>query len=49
MSEDVTTLIFVYRADRRIFNTVSHTMHRLFSPETYECPLCQITFSPRKP
>lgn len=45
MSENVTTLIFVYRAERGIFNAVSHTMHRVLSPETYECRLCQFTFS----
>ncbi len=39
------TLIFVYRADRGFFNTISHTMHRIFSPETYECRFCQFTSS----
>ena len=39
------TLIFAYRAERGFFNTLSHTMHRVFSPETYECRLCQFTFS----
>jgi len=45
MSESNTTLIFVYRAERGIFNTLSHTMHRVFSPATYECRLCQFTSS----
>ncbi len=45
MNESNTTLIFVYRAERGIFNALSHTMHRVFSPATYECRLCQITFS----
>lgn len=39
------TLIFVYRADRGFYNTISHTMHRIFSPETYECRFCQFTSS----
>lgn len=45
MTEQQPTLIFVYRAERGLFNTLSHTMHRVFSPETYECRLCQFTFS----
>lgn len=45
MPDKATTLIFVYRADRGFFNTISHTMHRVFSPHTYECRLCQITSS----
>jgi hypothetical protein len=45
MPESATTLIFAYRAERGIFNSLSHTMHRVFSPATYECRLCQITFS----
>jgi len=45
MPEKNSTLIFVYRAERGIFNSLSHTMHRVFSPATYECRLCQITFS----
>ncbi|MGZ0655484.1 hypothetical protein ACWPKO_12255 [Coraliomargarita sp. W4R53] len=38
-------LIFVYRADRGFYNTLSHTMHRVFSPASYECRLCQFTSS----
>ena len=45
MRAQPTTLIFAYRADRGIFNTITHTMHRVFSPATYECRLCQFTFS----
>jgi hypothetical protein len=45
MPENKTTLIFAYRAERGIFNALSHTMHRVFSPATYKCRLCQITFS----
>lgn len=39
-------LIFVYRADRGLYNAISHTMHRVFSPQTYECRLCFFTTSP---
>ena len=42
---DQPTLVFAYRAEKGIFNTISHTMHRVFSPATYECRLCQFTFS----
>lgn len=39
------TLIFAYRAKSGIFNTITHTMHKVLSPATYECRLCQVTFS----
>ncbi len=45
MPEQHNFLIFVYRAERGIFNTISHSMHRVFSPATYECRLCQFTSS----
>lgn len=45
MTKASPTLIFAYRAKSGIFNTISHTMHRVFSPDTYECRLCQFTFS----
>ena len=39
------TIIFVYNADSGLFNTLTDTAHKLFSPETYECNLCSMTFS----
>ena len=45
MTKDPATLILAYRAQRGVFNTINHTMHRVFSPATYECRLCQFTFS----
>ncbi|MBD3671221.1 MAG: hypothetical protein HUJ29_10640 [Gammaproteobacteria bacterium] len=36
-------LIFVYRADSGLFNTLSDMAHKLFSPQTYECRLCELT------
>ncbi|MBL4902604.1 MAG: hypothetical protein JKY62_08120 [Desulfocapsa sp.] len=39
------TLIFVYNADSGLFNTLTDTAHKLFSPKTYECNLCAMTFS----
>jgi len=52
MSNNKTTLLFVYNADSGIFNTLSDIAHKVFSPDTYECNLCAIThshFSMRKP
>lgn len=37
-------LIFVYNADSGIFNTVTDIAHKMFSPETYSCNLCAITY-----
>jgi hypothetical protein len=37
------TLLFVYNADRGLFNTLADIGHKLFSPETYPCALCAIT------
>lgn len=39
------TLVFVYNADSGLFNTLTDTAHKLFSPETYECNLCAMTYS----
>lgn len=39
------TIVFVYNADGGLFNTLSNTGHKIFSPETYRCYLCSITYS----
>ncbi len=39
------TLIFVYNADSGLFNTLTDIAHRIFSPQTYPCHLCAITYS----
>ena len=36
-------LLFVYNADSGVFNTVTDIAHKIFSPETYACPLCELT------
>jgi len=36
-------LIFVYNADSGVFNILSDIAHKLFSPGTYECNLCNLT------
>jgi len=46
-----TGLLFVYNADGGLFNTLSDFGHKIFSPHTYECRLCALTygwFSERK-
>src|SRR5260370_31890707 len=37
-------LVFVYNADDGLFNAIVSTMHRVFSPATYECDLCLYTY-----
>jgi len=36
-------LVFVYNADSGVFNTLSDIAHKIFSPGTYECNLCNLT------
>lgn len=36
-------LIFIYNADSGPVNTALDIAHKLFSPETYSCNLCQLT------
>lgn len=37
-------LVFVYNADSGLFNTVTDIAHKVFSPETYSCHLCALTY-----
>jgi hypothetical protein len=37
-------LIFVYNADSGIRNMIIDAAHKVFSPSTYECKLCGITY-----
>lgn len=39
------SLVFVYNADSGLFNAVTDIAHKAFSPQTYECNLCALTFS----
>lgn len=36
-------LVFVYNADSGVFNTLTDIAHKLISPETYKCNLCNLT------
>lgn len=38
------TLVFVYNADSGLFNTVTDIAHKIFSPDTYACNLCALTY-----
>ena len=37
-------LIFIYNAESGLFNAVSDYLHKVISPDTYACSLCQITY-----
>ncbi len=37
-------LVFVYNADSGVFNTLSDAAHKIFSPRTYACNLCALTY-----
>jgi hypothetical protein len=39
-----TTIVFVYNAEEGFFNALSDTVHKVFSPETYQCSLCRFTY-----
>ena len=38
------TLVFVYNADSGVFNTLADAAHKIFSPRTYACHLCALTY-----
>lgn len=38
------SIMFVYNADGGLFNTVADIAHKIFSPETYQCSLCAVTY-----
>ena len=37
-------LVFVYNADGGKWNAAKDTLHKMFSPKTYPCSLCAITY-----
>ena len=37
-------LVFVYNADSGVFNTLTDAAHKIFSPRTYACNLCALTY-----
>ncbi|QWX84198.1 GTPase [Cellulophaga sp. HaHaR_3_176] len=43
-NEGFEKLLFVYNANSGKINGLVDSMHKVFSPSTYECSLCDITF-----
>lgn len=41
---DESSLVFVYNADSGLFNTLADIAHKAFSPQTYDCRLCALTY-----
>jgi len=41
---DTQKLIFIYNADSGLRNTIVDSAHKILSPDTYTCSLCDITF-----
>lgn len=39
-------LVFAYKADSGLFNTLTDIAHKTFSPGTYDCQLCALTHGP---
>ncbi len=37
-------LVFVYNAESGVFNTLADAAHKIFSPRTYACNLCALTY-----
>lgn len=37
-------ILFVYNADSGLFNTLTDIAHKVFSPQSYQCNLCAITY-----
>lgn len=40
----MTKLLFVYNADSGYFNVAVDMAHKIFSPSTYPCSLCDLTY-----
>lgn len=38
-------LVFVYNAESGLFNSLADMAHKAFSPQTYQCQLCALTYS----
>ena len=36
-------LLFVYNADSGKLSALGHSLHKLISPQTYDCSLCKVT------
>lgn len=43
-NQRIEKLIFVYNADAGLKNAVMDSLHKVMSPQTYDCKLCELTF-----
>ncbi|WP_289063368.1 GTPase [uncultured Zobellia sp.] len=41
---DIQKLVFIYNADSGLKNSLLDSAHKILSPSTYDCNLCDITF-----
>ncbi|MBT8263503.1 MAG: GTPase [Bacteroidia bacterium] len=39
------SLLFVYNANSGAMNAILDSMHKVLSPSTYDCKLCELTYS----
>lgn len=46
MASDSPVLVFIYLAESGLLNKLKDAVHKTFSPKTYPCNLCDITYSP---
>ena len=44
-NQDDSAVVFVYNAESGLFNAVGDMSRKIFSPETYQCNLCALTYS----
>jgi hypothetical protein len=44
-NRDDRAVVFVYNAGSGLFNAVGDMSRKIFSPETYQCNLCALTYS----
>ncbi|SNC62117.1 hypothetical protein SAMN06265337_0607 [Hymenobacter gelipurpurascens] len=44
MTTELPELLFVYNADAGLVNGLLDTLHKTFSPATYACSLCAVTY-----
>ncbi len=43
-SDKISELIFVYNAESGFFNSLTDYIHKIVSPDTYQCNLCALTY-----
>ncbi|WP_299493566.1 hypothetical protein [Acaryochloris sp. IP29b_bin.137] len=45
MPDSPCNLVFVYNADASFNSLLQEAAHKLFDPDSYECSLCELTYS----